>query len=819
MKYKPFQKHDYARLALARGGILAHEPGLGKTWAAYSWAFLKVGFTHTPGSTRVPRVTPNAPVLIVEPGDLHQQFVDEGTRVFKTRVTPLDSQETFLRLSHLDKSGRRILPPGFYITSYTQLGLNGTSHFPDPLKNPHGALSFLGCTIEDVKKMVAAGSIAADPNGYYKILGVPRCATSKEIQGAYRSLCKKFHPDISPAPDAEAMMKRINAAFEILGDTEARAAYDRSAPVSGARALAGAARTPSRPASCRAASPELALVKARRTWDELTTDEQTDYIREFCFTKIQDYSLNLGAWGDKLPAGEHGLPARSGRHPAGHLASAARTFPARCVLTPSLADLCQDSFAAVIVDEATRMKAGFNTYIATGVLQLNAPYRLVLTATPIKNRVPDAFWLVWWACGANKEGHARFPYGVGDKESFAETFCVSERNLTLEQKEKRRSAERKEKKRTYLYQKLTPQVCNVHKIWKLMAPSILRRRKKDIGEQIVPKIRHLVRCSMGTAQAALYKEALDWNPLDKNGKPATGVKLQALRMIAAAPHSPLVPIGRGPAYVPKVAITLTIVEQVLRRGEQIIIFSPFHDPLDYLSTLLAQCGVRHAVLDGRTGQKERGRQAAIFKLGPPTQHVSRTTQHIPVLLASNECMAEGHSFHLCNNMLQFAYPWALDKVLQSEDRAHRLNSVKPVNTYRLICDGSIDRKMESQCDEKSDSAELVLDGHLLGEQRHELNMAELLDLAAKEFDDMTQTVDERVLQTELPAIQKRLAEAYANWQGASRTGDEGSAAILAAQADILSAPVPVQTPAPATSAPALTGWRARWQERRRLQAA
>ncbi len=65
---------------------------------------------------------------------------------------------------------------------------------------------------------------------YYKILGVDRNATAKEIKSAYRMLARKWHPDLQPADkkkEAEEMFKRINEAHEVLSDPEKRAKYDR----------------------------------------------------------------------------------------------------------------------------------------------------------------------------------------------------------------------------------------------------------------------------------------------------------------------------------------------------------------------------------------------------------------------------------------------------------------------------------------------------------------------------------------------------------------------------------------------------------------
>jgi curved DNA-binding protein len=63
---------------------------------------------------------------------------------------------------------------------------------------------------------------------YYKILGVDKNATEKEIKSAFRKLARQYHPDVNPDdPQAEARFKEINEAYEVLGDTEKRAKYDQ----------------------------------------------------------------------------------------------------------------------------------------------------------------------------------------------------------------------------------------------------------------------------------------------------------------------------------------------------------------------------------------------------------------------------------------------------------------------------------------------------------------------------------------------------------------------------------------------------------------
>jgi molecular chaperone DnaJ len=63
---------------------------------------------------------------------------------------------------------------------------------------------------------------------YYAVLGVPLQAPHEEIKKAYRKLALQFHPDRNRGDRlAEAKIREVNAAYEILGDPEARKTYDR----------------------------------------------------------------------------------------------------------------------------------------------------------------------------------------------------------------------------------------------------------------------------------------------------------------------------------------------------------------------------------------------------------------------------------------------------------------------------------------------------------------------------------------------------------------------------------------------------------------
>jgi len=523
--------------------------------------------------------------------------------------------------------------------------------------------------------------------------------------------------------------------------------------------------------------------------------------------------------------------------------------PVRCLYYPTLAVLLADAFDCVEPDEAVRLKSN-DSHVSLGIRELQPRYRYPLTATPIKNRLDDIFWLCHWAAGGHEFATARWPYPNTNtaRENFADEHMIQEQNHTKEAELANEGKFRKIIKRT-------PRICNINRLWKLLAPMVIRRRKDDCGEAIVPKTFIPMRVNPGKAQNAVYAFHADNPPeFSKSGSPMSPIaqvvaQLQNLRQAALCPDSPnlsatnisvhqirqwladarkagtvggkvdvkrtdkavlIARKGEGSLHLetpfpeeadnafkiveamidkgdidiqkiidaaptlkekltplilkpndaakkssrswtdhnPKQAAILKLICDLIGKGEQVVVMSPFQAFSATLYKRLVAAGVSTCLLDGNMDPGKRGLVAKAFK-----------RKKYAVLVAGQKAMGEGHSFECASNLILPSIDWAYDTNAQSIDRVHRLTSTKPVSIYVMVTTNSIDLKLENLFHEKGDSAQLALDGRLFSDRTDEINLGELLRDAIRNFDPAAPTIDELGIEQEWDGFKHRLHHA------------------------------------------------------------
>src|SRR6266542_4643828 len=223
------------------------------------------------------------------------------------------------------------------------------------------------------------------------------------------------------------------------------------------------------------------------------------------------------------------------------------------------------AFAAVAMDEGTKIKSA-DSLIGRAARTLAPRYRMIATATPIKNRIQDLFWLLWWVAGAKRKPHPGCPHSINGQDIFARWHLTQAINRT-------RAAEAAKKTGYYRgYARSTARACNLPHLWRIAAPYLLRRRKEDVAG-MVAKIEHQIVLPMNPEQERVYRALLDRPFRDVNGLPATFAKLQALRVAAVVPNCRSLPIFTDELSTPKLEECLRLISEIVTGGEPGVVFS------------------------------------------------------------------------------------------------------------------------------------------------------------------------------------------------------------------------------------------------------
>jgi superfamily II DNA or RNA helicase len=691
--FRFYQKDDLARAAMQDGAIIAWDPGLGKTMALFTWPMLK----------RARRV------IIVAPAALHEQIIDEGRIKFGVTVRPLPDQETALQymragiLPFPGSSPSTIDPqpstlPDYFITAYNWLGYNGGDEWTEEKTNElirnrrlriaAGYLNLSG----DTSVILSATYRPQEMQDAWTVLGIARNSDTATIKAGWKNAAKLYHPDLHPGDaTATARFQLLNAAFRKLMGLDDRE-FDNQ-------------------------------LKALQGEKDLRTAIIAVTVFEAGIGTVKNYPSSSSA---QSAVNSSSSPSTLNPQPS-------TSSSIRCVFKPTLATLIQTTFDCVVCDEAVRVKSG-TAYQAEGVLRLEARYRLALTGTPIKNKLPDIFFLASFVTGHQERGTARWPYGntIADRAQFASDFGVMEVNLTKEEESRVKGESRK-------FTKTTAKICNVHRLWRILGPVVIRRRKDDVpGCDIVGKTIVPVRVMPGTAQNRVYQYQLaNPPPHDGNFLAELGAQLQCLRQTALFPASPslrrpgILESSSPERFTPKSAGILQLATDLMEVGEQLVIFSPFTDFSDDLSQRFTEAGVPHLKLDGSTSPTKRGQQIKRFKSGA-----------VPILIAGINSMGEGHNLDNASHLVLPSVDWAFDSNSQAVERVHRLTSRKDVTIYVMVTKGTIDEKLTALWQEKGDSSDLALDGRLIEHEREEIDLGKLLNTAFEDFDPTAQTIDE-----------------------------------------------------------------------------
>ena len=383
---------------------------------------------------------------------------------------------------------------------------------------------------------------------------------------------------------------------------------------------------------------------------------------------------------------------------------------------PLRAALVARDWDVVVADEAHRLKNP-RSASARLVRALRTRYLLLLTATPIENRLADLFQLVSLVrpglLGGAREFRTR--HGGGDGRA----------------------------------------VRNVASLQLALRELMVRHRRSEISVMLPRRLAETLRVAPGAQEAELYR-AISTRVRDEAREPARrrALALRSVQQLAGSSPwaciSVLARVGWGDlaqqaAAVPATAKTeavLGLIERHLGRGEKVVVFTASRVTLDHLARAVAARGIAAAHYHGSLARAEKDAAIAAFAGATP-------------VLLSTEAAGEGRNLQFCHAMVNFDLPWNPMRIEQRLGRIHRIGQRHEVVLTNLVTRGTIEERLLEVLQVKINMFELVV-GELdmiLGRVEDDLDIETLV------FEQHVASSDDAELGARLDAVGDRLVRA------------------------------------------------------------
>ncbi len=348
---------------------------------------------------------------------------------------------------------------------------------------------------------------------------------------------------------------------------------------------------------------------------------------------------------------------------------------------PRLAWMAQRAWGVVVLDEAQAIKnAGARQ--SKAVKRLQSEQRLALTGTPIENRLSDLWSLFDFVN----------PGLLGSPASF----------------------------RAFQKRLSSGDADAYRPLRELVAPYVLRRLKTDrtIISDLPNKTEVLAHCLLSAKQAALYEESvreLAAKLQTLEGIERRGVVLSFLLRFKQLCNHPSQWLGDGDysaADSGKLQRLSELCDPISARQEKALVFTQFREMTAPLAAHLEGVfGRPGLVLHGGTTVKQRARLVQRFQ----------EDEQAPFMVLSLKAGGTGLNLTAASHVVHFDRWWNPAVEDQATDRAFRIGQKKNVLVHKLVCQGTIEEKIESLIQDKRKLSRDVLEGGA------EISLTELSD--------------------------------------------------------------------------------------------
>lgn len=316
--------------------------------------------------------------------------------------------------------------------------------------------------------------------------------------------------------------------------------------------------------------------------------------------------------------------------------------------------LLAQRYHLVILDEAQVVK---NPKAQAGRVarEIDARHRLCLTGTPLENHLGELWSLFDFL----------LPGLLGNSKQFRRFF------------------------RTPIEKNGSEAVS--HRLSRRIRPFLVRRTKQQVAAELPPKTEIIQSVALEGRQRELYetvrlamhhrvREEIERQGLARSHIVVLDALLK-LRQVCCHPGLVKMEKAQPVKQSAKLAMLMEMLPEMIEEGRRILLFSQFTEMLGLIEDELKKAGIGYVKLTGRT--RDRENPVRRFQDG-----------ETPLFLISLKAGGVGLNLTAADTVIHYDPWWNPAVERQATDRAHRIGQQQKVFVYKLICEGTLEEKIQ-----------------------------------------------------------------------------------------------------------------------------
>ncbi|XZE46905.1 DEAD/DEAH box helicase [Pirellulaceae bacterium SH467] len=326
------------------------------------------------------------------------------------------------------------------------------------------------------------------------------------------------------------------------------------------------------------------------------------------------------------------------------------------------------SWDLIILDEGQRIK-NWESKVSQTVRSLNSPFALVLSGTPLENRLDDLYTIVKFV----------------DDTRLGPAYRFFHTHREVDDRGKAIGYKRLDELRTAL------------------KPILLRRTRDEVSKQLPDRIDEVVRIRPTEEQLDISNAQLSIASRIAAKKFLTEMDLlrlqKALLLARMAADSTYLIDEQEPEFSSKLVRLGEMLEQLIADPtRKIVMFSEWTRMLDRIELKLESLGCDFVRLDGSVPQKKRPAIVSKFQNDPKCR-----------LILMTNAGSTGLNLQSANTVINVDLPWNPAVLEQRIARAHRMGQKNPVHIYNLVTEDTIEERLLETLANKQELANAAID--------------------------------------------------------------------------------------------------------------